>query len=141
MEQNAIFAPVFAMILLTMTVWIYMYIRRIAFIQNSNLGPDELAPLEFARISPPRVANPSDNLKNLFEIPVLFYAVATYLFITAQVDTIYLAAAWAFVGLRVLHSAVHCTINIVILRFWIYFTATLIFWFMAGRAAVTHFLA
>ena len=138
MEQNAIFAPVFAMILLTMIVWIYMYVRRIAFIQNNNLGPDELAPLEFARISPPHVANPSDNLKNLFEIPVLFYAVSLYLFITAQVDTIYLSAAWAFVGLRVLHSAVHCTINIVIVRFWIYFTATLIFWFMVGRAAVAY---
>ena len=86
----------------------------------------------------PHVANPSDNLKNLFEIPVLFYAVSLYLFITAQVDMIYLSAAWAFVGLRVLHSAVHCTINIVIVRFWIYFTATLIFWFMVGRAAVAY---
>ncbi len=138
MEQNAIFAPVFAMILLTVIVWIYMYIRRIAFIQNNNLGPDEFAPLEFARISPPHVANPSDNLKNLFEIPVLFYVFSLYIFITAQVDTIYLTAAWAFVGLRVLHSAVHCTINIVIVRFWIYFTATLIFWFMVGRALMAY---
>ncbi len=138
MDQKAIFAPVFAMILLTMIVWIYMYVRRIAFIQNNNLGPDELAPLEFARISPPHVANPSDNLKNLFEIPVLFYAVSLYLFITEQVDLIYLTSAWAFFGLRVLHSAVHCTINIVIVRFWIYFTATLIFWFMVGRAAVAY---
>lgn len=139
MEQSLIFGPLFAMIFLTMIVWIYMYIRRIAFIQNSKLGPNELAPLEFARISPPHVANPSDNLKNLFEIPVLFYAVSLYLFLTAQVDAIYLTAAWAFVGLRVLHSAIHCTINIVIVRFWIYCTATLIFWFMAGRAAVAYF--
>jgi len=30
--------------------------------------------VEFARLSPPAVANPSDNLKNLFELPTIFYA-------------------------------------------------------------------
>jgi hypothetical protein len=39
------------------------------------------------------VSNPSDNLKNLFEIPVLFYALALYLFITNQVDVAYVTAA------------------------------------------------
>jgi hypothetical protein len=62
------------------------------------------------------VSNPSDNLKNLFEIPVIFYAVA----------------------LRALHSAVHCTINIVLLRFYLYLFSTLSVWFIAARAALHH---
>jgi hypothetical protein len=84
------------------------------------------------------VTNPSDNFKNLFEIPVIFYALATYLLVTGQVDGIYLAAAWVFVGFRVLHSLVHCTVNIVMLRFYLYLASTLAVWFIAGRLLLHH---
>jgi len=135
MEQTAIFTPFFTMIFLTLAVWIYMYARRIPFIQNSNLSPEQLAPTEFARISPPEVANPSDNLKNLFEIPTIFYGLVLYLYVTTQVDMVYLAASWVFVTFRVFHSIVHCTINIIVLRFWLYFVSTVALWFIAIRAA------
>ena len=135
MEQTAIFTPFFTMIFLTLAVWIYMYARRIPFIQNSNLSPEQLTPTEFARISPPEVANPSDNLKNLFEIPTIFYGLVLYLYVTTQVDMVYLAASWVFVTFRVFHSIVHCTINIIVLRFWLYFVSTVALWFIAIRAA------
>jgi hypothetical protein len=64
-------------------------------------------PGELARLSPPSVSNPSDNLKNLFELPVLFYALSLYLFVTRQVDGTYVAAAWVFFVFRVAHSAIH----------------------------------
>lgn len=136
MKQTAIFAPFFLMLLLTLVVWVYMYAKRIPFIQKSNLSPDQLAPLEFARIQPPDVANPSDNLKNLFEVPTAFYGLALYLYVTNQVDTVYVVAAWVFVVFRIFHSAVHCTINIVILRFWLYCISTMAFWFMVIRGAL-----
>ena len=84
------------------------------------------------------MSNPSDNLKNLFEIPVLFYALALYLFVTNHVDDTYVSAAWIFVAFRVFHSAVHCTVNIVTLRFYLYLASTLALWFMAIRAALSH---
>ena len=139
MQQTAIFGPVFATVLLTFVVWVYMYIRRISFINANGLSPVDLAlPGKLAEISPPEVSNPSDNFKNLFEIPLLFYALALYLFVTSQVDATYLAAAWVFVGFRVLHSAVHCTINIVMLRFYLYLISTLAVWFIAARAVLQH---
>ena len=138
MEPTAIFAPFFAMIFLTLAVWIYMYARRIPFIQKSQLSPEQLTPTEFARISPPEVSNPSDNLKNLFEIPTIFYGLVLYLSITNQVDIVYVAAAWVFVAFRVFHSIVHCTINIIVLRFWLYFVSTVALWFIAIRAALRH---
>ncbi|WP_231865603.1 MAPEG family protein [Nostoc sp. PCC 7120 = FACHB-418] len=117
-----------------------MYIRRISFITSRKLKPQDLAvPNTLAQISPPSVSNPSDNLKNLFEIPVLFYALLLYLFITQQVDTVYVNAAWIFVLFRVLHSVVHCIFNLVILRFYLYLFATLAVWFIAFRAAFIHF--
>jgi hypothetical protein len=141
MTQQAIFGPFFATIFLTLVVWVYMYIRRIRFITSNNFSAKELTPTVFAQLSPPAVANPSDNLKNLFEIPVLFYALVLYLFVTQQVDTIYVTAAWVFVVFRVLHSAVHCTFNLIILRFYLYLIATLAVWFMAVRAALVYLSA
>src|SRR3989440_2317006 len=139
MAQQAIFGPFFATIFLTLLVWVYMYIRRISFLTSNKINSQELAaPGALAQLSPPGVANPSDNLKNLFEIPVLFYALVLYLFVTNQVDAAYVGAAWVFVAFRVLHSAVHCTINIVILRFYLYAVATLAVWFIAVRAVLFY---
>lgn len=136
MQQTAIFPPFFTVILLTMVVWLYMYGRRLPFIQKANLKPDQLTPLELARISPPQVSNPSDNLKNLFEIPTLFYALVLYLYVTNKVDLTFVVAAWVFAVFRVLHSAVHCTVNIVLLRFALYVVSTAALWFVAVRAAL-----
>ncbi|MEH1822025.1 MAG: MAPEG family protein [Nostoc sp.] len=140
MPQEAIFSPFFATVFLTLIVWVYMYIRRISFFTDRKIRPEELAvPGALAQISPPNVSNPSDNFKNLFEIPVLFYALVLYLFITKQVDTIYVNAAWVFVVFRLLHSTVHCTFNLIMLRFYLYLFATLALWFIAIRAALIHF--
>jgi hypothetical protein len=137
MPQTAIFDPFFATMLLTLLVWVYMYVRRIHLIRSLRLSPKDMAiPGRLAELSPPEVSNPSDNLKNLFEIPVLFYALALYLFVTGQVDAVYVGAAWVFVAFRVLHSAVHCTFNLVMLRFYLYLVSTLAVWFMVGRAAL-----
>jgi hypothetical protein len=140
MTQNAIFSPFFGTVFLTLIVWVYMYIRRISFITSRNLSQKDLAvPGALAQISPPSVSNPSDNLKNLFEIPIIFYALVLYLFITNQVDAIYVNAAWIFFIFRALHSAVHCTFNLIILRFYLYLFATIAVWFIAIRAALIHF--
>ena len=137
--QDAIFSPFFAMVFLTLLVWMYMYIRRISFITSRKLAPKDLTPSSFAQISPPSVSNPSDNLKNLFEIPVIFYALVLYLFITNQVDAVYVSASWVFVVFRALHSIVHCTFNRIILRFYLYLFATVAVWFIAIRSALAHF--
>jgi hypothetical protein len=139
MPQSAIFGPFLATMVLTFVVWVYMYVRRIAFINGNDISPKDLAvPGALAELSPPEVSNPSDNLKNLCEIPILFYALALYLYVSGQVDPIHVAAAWIFVGFRALHSAVHCTVNIVMLRFYLYLASTLALWFMVARAVLGY---
>ncbi len=139
--QSAIFGPLLATIFLTFLVWVYMFVVRIRFINGNPVQSEDLAvPGRLAEISPPSVSNPSDNLKNLFEIPVLFYALALYLFVTRQVDATYVIAGWIFVAFRALHSAMHCTLNIVMVRFYLYAISTLALWVIAGRAML-HYLA
>lgn len=138
MSQNAIFGPFFATMGLTLFVWIYLYARRIPFIRS--LGDVDLSvPGEFARLSPASVSNPSDNFENLFELPVLFYALSLYLFATSQVDGAYVVAAWIFVVFRALHSAVHCTFNLVTLRFCLYLASCLALGYLGIRSAFGHF--
>jgi hypothetical protein len=140
MKQEAIFSPFFATVFLTFAVWVYMYIRRIRLITSLKISPKDLAiPGKLAQLSPPEVSNPSDNFKNLFEIPVLFYVLVLYLYATKQVDFLYVNAAWIFAIFRLLHSIVHCTFNLVMLRFYLYLFSSLAFWFMAMRATLIYF--
>jgi hypothetical protein len=139
MSQKAIFGPFFATMILTLAVWVYMYVRRIHFITASKISPQDLAvPGTLARLCPPAVSNPSDNLKNLFELPVLFYALALHLFATGQVDAGYVVAGWIFAAFRALHSAVHCTFNRVMLRFQLYAVSSAALFYMMIRAAVAY---
>jgi hypothetical protein len=135
MNQRLIFAPFLSLMLLTFMVWIVMYGRRIPFILRNKLSPQQMTPVELARLSPPAVSNPSDNFKNLLELPTVFYAMSLYLYVTHQVDAAHLTASWLFVSFRVLHSAVHCTLNVILLRFWMYVFSSAALWFMVVRAA------
>ena len=137
MDQTAIFGPFFGMLALTLAVWVFLFVRRVPFILGHR-EVDFSVPGELARLAPASVSNPSDNLKNLFELPVLFYAVSLYLFATSQVDATYVAAGWVFCAFRVCHSAIHCTFNHVNTRFAVYLVAALALWFMALRAAFGH---
>ncbi len=113
MNAAQIFGPFLAMIALTMVVWVYIYPRRLPFIMRSNLTPQQLTPVELSRLFPPSVANPSDSLKNLFELPTIFYVLVVCLYVAGHVDSTCIWTAWPLVGFRVLHSAVHCTLNFV----------------------------
>ena len=134
-----IFTPMFGMFVLTVVVWFYMYAKRIPFITGSNLSDEDFKPLRFMELQPPDVANPSDNLKNLFEMPVLFYALVLYLYTTNNVDQTHVITAWIFFVLRIAHSIMHCTVNIVIVRFWIYALSCVALFVMMGRAILQHF--
>jgi hypothetical protein len=91
-------------------------------------------PDKVAEILPEEINYPAYNLKNLFELPVLFYALCLYFYVTATAESMDVIAAWLFLLFRVVHSAIHCTANIVMARFLTYCAAALALWFMLGRA-------
>jgi hypothetical protein len=65
------------------------------------------------------------NFINLFEVPVLFYALVPWLVLRGEVDPTMLIVLWVFVGLRYLHSAIHLTVNDVRLRFGVFLLSSL----------------
>lgn len=59
----------------------------------------------------------ADNFRNQFELPVLFYVAVVIAVVTAPVSDLIITLAWVFAISRIVHSAIHCTFNIVLLRF------------------------
>ncbi|MCB9771661.1 MAG: MAPEG family protein [Candidatus Omnitrophica bacterium] len=122
------------MIILTFIVWVFMYVRRIHYLVTHKVDIQSLSdPKAMTGHIPVHINWPSENLKNLFELPVIFYALCGFLAISHCTDTIFLYAAWIFVGCRGIHSIIHCTINIVMYRFYAYALSSLALWFMAGK--------
>jgi len=149
-NQDDIFGPFFAMLLLTFVVWFYMYARRfpflLAYVEAHKITDMKVlgkpgGPHNLDIVAPESVRNPSDNLKNLFEVPVLFYAFVMYLFVTNQVDDMYLQGAWAYVFFRYVHSAIHCTVNKVEYRFHVYVVSCMILFSMMFRASYSYVLS
>ncbi len=135
MNSEMILQPVLAMMVLTAIVWVYLYARRIPAMKKAGKPVQAYTiPERASEFLPEEVNFAANNFKNLFELPVLFYALCLFLYVTGQVDAVSVTAAWIFVGFRVLHSVIHCTFNIVMLRFYLYLGGALALWFMLGRA-------
>lgn len=135
MRNDEILLPMLGMMVLTAVVWFVLYARRLPAMRRAGKPAQEYTtPEKGAGLLPESVSYPSNNFKNLFELPVLFYALCLYLFVTGTVERLDVIAAWVFFGFRVIHSAIHCTVNIVMARFLAYSVAALALWFMLARA-------
>ncbi len=140
MSKFTILLPFFGVMLLTLVVWTYMYFRRTSYLLREKIDLRTVdTPQKAATVVPDTVSLASHNLKNLFELPVIFYAVSLYLFVGDSVDMIYLAAAWWFLAFRIAHSLIHCTYNKVEHRFAAYMFAAIGLWAMVIRGAMQVF--
>jgi len=68
----------------------------------------------------------SRHVVNLYEAPVLFYAVSIIAFVTETTTTLLLALAWIYVALRYVHSYIHLTSNNVLYRFRLFAISQLV---------------
>ena len=115
MQTMAIFYPMIVLVLWTFAVLLMVPFRRFRAGRQRLVGVKDFAFGESENV-PGEVRIPNRNYMNLLELPVLFYAACIVLYVTAKVDALGLGLAWAFVALRVAHSAVHLTYNHVIHR-------------------------
>ena len=131
MGNNAIFLPALAMVVLTLAVWLRMYVTRIGQMKRERIHPQSVATSAqaAARLTDSRAA---DNFRNLFELPVLFYLAIVVAAQAGLVNTTLLALAWLFVALRVAHSWIQCTYNKVMHRFYVYCAGGFALWLLWG---------
>lgn len=126
---HAILWPAFALVALTCVVWLRMYYVRIREMRRLRIDPQSVATSAQAgaRFVDTRAA---DNLRNLFEMPVLFYTGVLVAEATGTTGRPLIVLAWSFVALRVLHSVIHCSYNRVMHRFGAYVAGSIVLWAM-----------
>lgn len=127
--------PMIAMVVLTFAVWVYMYVTRISEIGRKNLDPQDLATYQEALALLTESSAPAANFRNLFELPILFYAAILLTLILLIQDPWLIALSWAFVILRGVHSFIHCTYNNVHHRFTVYVASSFVLFLMWAQLA------
>ena len=130
MSFKSILLPLLVQVLLTFAVWVYMYAWRIPEIARKGIDPQRLKDRAAAHELLPDSANASNNLKNLFELPILFYTAILLSLLLMIQDPLLVQLSWGFVGLRVVHSVIHCTYNNVNHRFVAYAVSSLFLLFI-----------
>ena len=83
----------------------------------------------------------TDNYNHIFEQPTLFYAVLIYIQLADTVSQTNVSLAWAYVSLRVIHSAIQLTSNNVSWRAASFATSSLILIGMISMEIFAAFFA
>jgi hypothetical protein len=130
-------APIVALAAWTMVVWAWMYATRLPAILRSKMVLDREAPRgeQMAQL-PARVRWKADNYNHLMEQPTVFYAVALALSGLAGSGEVEVALAWVYVALRVVHSVVQATVNVIQLRFALFSLSSLVLVALIVRAGL-----
>ncbi|MFN3583577.1 MAPEG family protein [Phenylobacterium sp.] len=136
-----ILGPVVALVLWSMVMWAWLYATRIPAMQKARISLDPtLTAADLAARLPPNVRWKADNYNHLMEQPTVFYATALALALAgAGADPLNVGLAWGYVGLRVVHSLIQATVNVIMLRFAVFSVASLVLVALAVRAAMVVF--
>ena len=135
MDARAIFLPDLAMVFLTVVIWLRMYVERSTQMRALRIHPQKVASASQMASSLPDT-RAADNFRNLFEVPVLFYAATLVAHAIGAVDNATLVIAWIFVALRYVHSVIHVTYNGVMHRFGAYVAGCLALWLLWAKLAI-----
>lgn len=133
-------ATVIALVLWSAFVWTWMYATRIPAIFKARMRLDPMMPRgeQMAQL-PAKVRWKADNYNHLMEQPTLFYAVGLSLALLGDHSTSSVAMAWAYVGLRVVHTFVQTTTNHIPTRFAVFSASSLVLFALVFKAAFQVF--
>lgn len=113
-----------ALVAWSLVIWLWMYVQRIPAMQKAGIKPqDARFPGSLDKL-PDGARQAADNYNHLMEQPTIFYAAALAIQVAGHADGMAVHFAWVYVGLRVLHSLVQTSINLVALRFLVFVLST-----------------
>jgi hypothetical protein len=137
MEASAILQPVFVMALLSTVMMLWMVTTRVLAMNKAKIDPQDAQDTSrLPDMLPPEVMRVANNYNHLFEQPTVFYAVAISIAVLGHVDSMHVTCAWAYTGLRVTHSLVQATVDLVMLRFGLFLLSWLALSIMIVRESL-----
>lgn len=129
-------APIITLVAWTLVMWIWMYATRIPAIQAARIPPQDAAHPGSLNVLPSEIRRVADNYNHLHEQPTIFYALALALYVGQMADALSVQLAWAYVGLRVLHSLTQATVNRVAIRFGLFALSSVVLIIMCVRGLI-----
>jgi hypothetical protein len=138
MEQIPILAPAAVLVLWSLVMLAWMTATRFPAFSKVGLTMGEAEPgsryADVEHMLPAKVNWKSHNYTHLMEQPTLFYAVVAVLALAGEGMGINATLAWAYVGIRVVHSIWQATVNIIVVRVTLFTLSTLCLWGLAINA-------
>ena len=122
MPQTWILYPVFVMVLLSMLVGLRMLQLRYRAVFQDGLQPVYFK-LNRGGKPPVYMTQAEQHFTNLYETPVLFYAVVILIYVTNMTTLLTLIMAWIYVATRLVHAYVHMGQNRILLRRNVFLTS------------------
>ena len=133
MYEHGMIAPIVALVIWTLIMWVWMYATRIPAMQKAGIKPGQATKAAMEGLSSANVAN---NYNHLMEQPTIFYAICFALQFLEQTQEINIGLAWTYVVLRVVHSLIQATTNFIPLRFLVFSLASLVLVALTFHAAI-----
>ncbi len=99
--------PVFALILLNFLVLGVMSARRFKAIRSKKVDVRYFKTYKNEYEVPVDVQTASRHYINLFELPILFYALIPFILLYGKQDSITVILSWIFVAARYMHAGIH----------------------------------
>ncbi|WP_445357534.1 MAPEG family protein [Microbulbifer sp. ANSA002] len=132
--------PVVALLVWSMVMWFWMYATRLPAIASMKMKLDSEVPsgVQMSQL-PARVRWKADNYNHLMEQPTLFYAAVFSLAFLGAATEFVVYTAWAYVGLRVIHSLVQALVNIIEFRFVVFALSNIPLVILIYKAAIQAF--
>ena len=137
--MKTLIAPVMVLVAWSLVIWLWMYVQRLPAMKRAGIKPQDAAVPGSRSGLPASVRQAADNYNHLMEQPTLFYAVCAVLTLSDTGNGVNAWIAWAYVGLRIAHSAVQALINIIAVRFFLFVASTVCLMALAVRAAMAVF--
>lgn len=123
MNDELIFVPVLAHIMLIFMVYIYLGIMKSRAVEEGSVDR-KIAALN-TKAWPEDVVKVSNNLANQFESPIIFYVLSIIYFITSNVNGVIILLMSLYVLSRYIHAYIHVTTNYVPNRYKLFLIGVL----------------
>ena len=118
--STAILWPTFALVLLIFAVLVTLATQRFRHVRAHPPRAENIATATAAKAYFEPVEPPANNLANLFEMPVLYFALVPLLILFRHAGHFEVLLAWIYVALRLVHSLIHIGRGKVNARFLVY---------------------
>ncbi|MDA9643024.1 MAPEG family protein [bacterium] len=138
--NDLILEPAIIMCLLSFFMMIWMYATRLPAakkLEEDGVDIQKFShPSSIGGVFPSKVERVADNYNHLFEQPTVFYAMSFIIWGLEHTDSVHLYCAWAYVIIRITHSILQATLNLVWFRFSLFILSWVALAIMIFREAL-----